>query len=312
MLIDNLKTDLIYYKEKMMPLQNLVDHFNNNFAQEHECDFRPFLLNANKVSGTFGLAHIESEFSPVRMLANPHLITGYAAQAIASTHEMGEVKAAKMKRLLTKTLNKPAHVRSIVSFDRLCRIVNLLNYLSLAHDDNFLITKVDPHHILGIPYNHGAYFEQAVGYSGLKTQNIVISMMITGVHQIHFPQLLKGLNNYRDHGYQIALNIGNLVSADKTINLIKQLCPDYIIVTAPNESYASLGLNASLTKAFRHLKELTAVLHGKMILQEVKQPEQELCATQIGFDLVQGVYYEKLPDVFEKPESHVKNYHYID
>jgi EAL domain-containing protein (putative c-di-GMP-specific phosphodiesterase class I) len=278
-----------------MLLQQLVEHLNNTFELEHECDFRPFLLNKNKVTGIFGLAHITSKFSPVRILASPHLTAGYASQAIASTDNICQVKNAKLKRLLTKTLNKPAYVRSIVSFDRLCRTLNLLNYLELA-ENNFLITEVCPRHILSVPYNHGAYFEEIIVRSGLKTQNVVISMTIGGVHPEHYPKLLRGLKNYRECGYQIALNIGHLISADKTIALINQLSPDYVIVAAPNEICSNLSDNSSLIAALRRLKELTTSLDGQTILQEVKQFKQSLCAVKIGFDLVQGDYYEKLPN----------------
>lgn len=290
-----------------MTLQQLVEHFNDNFVREHECDFRPFFLNNHKVTGIFGIAHITSQFTPVHTLYGAHLIEGYAAQAIASTDEMQSVKTAKINKLLEKTLNKPAHVPSIVSFDRLCRTVNLLNYLALAHNNNFLITEVDPRHILSIPYGHGMYFEDVIVYSGLKTQNVVISMTTTGIHQEHYQQLLQGLNNYRECGYKIALNIGHLISSDKTISFINQLSPDYVIVSAP------FNLNSSLIIALRNLKETTTSLGGKIILKNVKQPEQGLCATQIGFDLVHGEYYETSPDFqtgFVKNRHDIKNYSY--
>lgn len=313
-LINIKSTSLTLLKEKIMSLQQLVDHFNDTFAQEHQCNFHPFVLNNNKVTGVFGIAHINSKFTPIHTAYDFHLIEGYAAQAIASTEEKSQIKTAKVNRLLEKTLNKPGHVRSIISFDRLCRTVNLLNYLPLANNNNFLITEVDPYHILSIPYNHGAYFEEIIVYSGLKTQNVVISMTITGVHELHYPQLLKGLNNYRECGYKIALNIGRLISADKTILFINQLSPDYVIVTAPNESYSCLSLNSSLMAALQHLKELTASLGGQIMLQDVNKPEQGLCAAQIGFDLVEGAYYKKIAgnklDLMA-PKSDAKNYSYI-
>lgn len=276
-----------------MLLQQLVEHFNHSFAQEHDCDFQPFVLNNRRVTGLFGIAQISSQFTPIHTPANSQVIAGYAAKAVISNDENRKVKIDK---LLTKTLNKPAHVRSIVSFDRLCRTVNLLNYLELASYYNFLITEVDPRHILSISYNHGAYFEEVIVYSGLKTQNVVISMTIEGVHQEHYPQLLQGLKNYRECGYQIALNIGHLISADKMLTFINQLAPDYVIVAAPHESYASLTANSSLITALQNLKKLIGSLAGKTILQNVTQPEQALIAVQIGFDLVQGAYYETLPE----------------
>ena len=279
-----------------MSLQQLVEHFNGNFSKEHECDFHPFVLKNNKVTGIFGIAHITSQFTPVHALHGSQLIEGYTAQAIATSGETPPVKIAKINKLLEKTLNKPAHVRSIVTFDRLCRTVNLLNYLEVARTNNFLITEVDPRHILSIPYNHGAYFEEIIIYSGLKTKNIVISLAITGVHEAHNSQLLQGLNNYRECGYKIALNVGHLISADKAISFINKISPDYVIVSAPNENYANFNLNSSLMLALKNLKNITHSLGGKTILKNIKQSEQGLCAAQIGFDLIEGDYYESQPN----------------
>lgn len=301
-----------------MSLQKLVEHFNHNFAKEHECDFHPFVLKNNQVTGIFGIAHITSKFAPVHSLSNIGSIISYAAKAVTSNHENLNVKTEKITRLLTKTLNKPAHVRSIITFDRLCRTVNLLNYLELANRNNFLITEVDPRHILSVPYNHGAYFEEIIVYSGLRTQNVVVSMTIAGVHQEHYPKLLQGLNNYRECGYQIALNIGYLISADKTLDLIKQLAPDYVIVAAPNESYARVSLNASLIAALEHLKKLTVSLGGKIILQDVQRAEQTLCAVQLGFDaiqlsfdLAQEAFYENLSS-FKDYKTELNELNYLD
>lgn len=276
-----------------MSLQQLVEHFNDNFEKEHVCDFRPFVIRNNKVKGIFGIAHITSQFAPIHPLNNQNLIKGYASQAIAAADEARPFKKDKVNRLLAKTLNKPAHVRSIVSYDRLCRTVNLLNYLTLAEPHHFLITDVDPRHILSIPDHHGAYFEEVIIHSGLKTQNVVISMSITGVHQAHYPQLLAGLNNYRKCGYKFALNIGHLISADKTIAFINQLAPDYVIVAAPHADYNNFNFDSSLMVALRNLKTLTSSLGGKMILKNVKSSEQIACAEQIGFDFIQRGYCEK-------------------
>jgi EAL domain-containing protein (putative c-di-GMP-specific phosphodiesterase class I) len=297
-----------------MSLQQLVDHFNNNFEQERQCDFRPFVLKDNQVTGIFGIAHIKSEFIPIRTLFNTDVIAGYAAQAFASTDEVRQVKTAKIKKLLTKTLNKPAHVPSIVSFDRLCRTVHLLNYLALAKHSHFLVTEVDPRHILGVPYNHGAYFEQVIVHAGLKTQDVVISMTITGVHQLHYPQLLKGLTNYRDCGYKIALNLGYLLAADKAIELIKQLSPDYIIVNSPNENYSQLGLESILLESYNHLRELMSAIGGKVIMQHIEQPEQIIMAKMAKFDLVLGNYYQEFswPNKDVKLKQDVPNYDYAD
>jgi len=277
---------------KINRLQSLIDYLNETFEKEHECNFHPFVLKNNKVTGIFGIAHISSEFFPIHSLYGARLIEGYIAQSIASTHETQPFKAARVNKLLKKTLNKPAQVRSIVTFDRLCRIVNLLNYLTLPSNDNFLISEVNPGYILSIPYNHGVYFADIIIRANLKLENIVISMTTVGIHQEHYPQLLKGLSNYRMLGYKIALNMGHLSLTDKKISFLNQLAPDYVIVDSPNVNQSMLNFNSSLVDTFRYLKKLTISSGGKMILKNVKSPEQSVFASQIGFNLVMGDCYE--------------------
>ncbi len=289
-----------------MSLEQLVDHFNTKFTQEHQCDFRPFLLKQNSVTAIFGIAHLKSEFSPIRVVFDTDLIAGYAVKLITSNNTVKPIKSVKIKKLLEKTLNKPAHVPSIITFDRLCRTMHLLNYRALANQHNFLIADVDPRHILGVPYNHGAYFEQVIIQAGLKTQNVIISMSTTGTHQLHYPQLLKGLNNYRECGYKIALNIGYMISADKTINLIKQLRPDYIIVKTPNENYLELTGHSVLLSSLTYLRGLMTYLGGKIIMQQVESPEQIFIANKVGCDLIQG---NELTNILQIEETRNCSYH---
>ena len=37
-----------------MPLQHLVEYFNDRLGREHRSSFRPFILEEGKVSGLFG------------------------------------------------------------------------------------------------------------------------------------------------------------------------------------------------------------------------------------------------------------------
>jgi EAL domain-containing protein (putative c-di-GMP-specific phosphodiesterase class I) len=141
---------------------------------------------------------------------------------------------------------------------------------------------------------------------------VVISLTASGIHEEHHAQLLTGLNNYRECGYRIALNIGHHISSDRVLQLIKRLAPDYVSLTAPDENYTCLSSNATLATALKKLQELVTSLKGQTILQNVDRSEQSGCATQVGFDFVQGSYYEKSPDMLKRPKNNVKNYSYID
>jgi hypothetical protein len=43
-----------------MPLQDLVEYFNDRLGREHRSSFRPFILEEGKVKGLFGPIRIDS------------------------------------------------------------------------------------------------------------------------------------------------------------------------------------------------------------------------------------------------------------
>jgi EAL domain-containing protein (putative c-di-GMP-specific phosphodiesterase class I) len=279
-----------------MLLQQIVNHFNDRFAQEQGFNFCPFILQAGAVSGLFGKKRLNSVLTPLRSIKNPHLILGHTAKIVTTTNFFHQQQTVDIENLLSGEPGlHSVSLNSIINFDRLCRTVHLLNFMNLSHTDSLLFLEVDPRHIIGIKHNHGAYFEEIIIECGLQTKNVVISLAASGIQQTHHDLLLRGLNNYRECGYKVALNVGHLISAEPVLNLIKALAPDYVSVSAPYRTAARL--NPSLSSALQNLTRLVCSLEGQTILQEINQAEQALVAAQVGIDLVQGKVYEKTPDI---------------
>lgn len=253
-----------------MSLKELVDYFNTKFEREHHCEFQPFLLKNDQVLGTFGVAKLKTEFIPIKRFCNNGGIVGFATKTIASTDEVQKIKIFNLKKLARKSWNNSLHIPSEVSFDRLCRTVHLLNYLALAKESNFLMTEVDPQHILGLSYNHGLYFEEVISYAGLKINEVIISINVNAI-QLNYPKLLQGLHNYRRRGYPIALNIGHLNATNPmllfALEFIKIFSPEYIIVR-------SYTMNNEVVKLFNTLKDLMKDSGGKIILQGTEKGNQ--------------------------------------
>jgi hypothetical protein len=65
-----------------MPLQHLVEYFNDRLGREHRSSFRPFILEEGKVNGLFGPIRIDSFFAPLRQTLKPTVIVGHKAQII--------------------------------------------------------------------------------------------------------------------------------------------------------------------------------------------------------------------------------------
>lgn len=272
-----------------MPLQNLVDYFNNRFGQEHRSSFRPFMLEEGKISALFGPIKIGSVFSPIRLALKSAEIIGHAAKLKVSTHEVQHLYSDEIENLLTNQPHQASDFESIINFDRLSRTVHMLNYLPLAHLQGSLFLEVDPRHILGVKQDHGAYFEEVIRQCGLETKNVVIIMAVSSQYARHYHELVTGLDNYRRRGYQIALKFDYVAQETQSFDLITKLSPNYVSLSARH--LEQVRDNALLEK-LRALRTLVASAGGQTILQQIDQKKSESLARNTGFDLVQGSYYE--------------------
>jgi EAL domain-containing protein (putative c-di-GMP-specific phosphodiesterase class I) len=274
-----------------MPLQQLVEYFNDRFEHEHHSRVRTFILEDGKINGLFGPILIGSIFLPIRHADRPEEIAGHAAQISVSTYESHQQQTFEIENLLTDAVKQPVDFESIINLDRLCRTVHMLNYLPLTHFDGVLVLEVDPRHIFGVKRDHGAYFEEVIVKCGLATHNVVISMTVNNFYSLHPARLLEGLNNYRNRGYRIALNLVSLYAAHNVRDLVTKLAPDYLRINAPKPDRAATD-GIALLQALENLKALADSVAGQAILQQIERKEQAALAAQAGFDLVQGGFYE--------------------
>jgi len=273
-----------------MPLQNLVDYFNERFRQEHRSSFRPFILEEGTVSALFGPIKIGSVFSPIRQALKPAEIIGHAAKLKVSTYEVQHLYSGEIENLLTNQPHQASDFESIINFDRLSRTVHMLNYLPLTHLQGALFVEVDPRHILGIKKDHGAYFEEVIRQCGLETKNVVIIMAVNSHYARYYQELVTGLDNYRQRGYQIALKFDYVAQEIQSSELITKLSPTFVSLSAWHID--QVRDNARFEK-LRDLRALVASAGGQTILQQIDQKKSESLAQNIGFDLVQGSYYER-------------------
>jgi EAL domain-containing protein (putative c-di-GMP-specific phosphodiesterase class I) len=279
-----------------MPLQNLVEYFNDRFGQEHRSSFRPFLLEEGSISTLFGQIKIGSVFSPIGLALKPTEIIGHAGKLKVSTHDVQYLYSDEIENLLSNHPHQDSDFESIIDFDRLSRTTHMLNYLPLAHLQGSLFLEVDPRHILGIKQDHGAYFEEVINQCGLETKNVVIIMAVSSPYARHYPELITGLNNYRHRGYQIALKFDYVAQQGQAFDLISKLSPNYVSLSArPLDQLR----DSTLLEKLGNLSTQVASTGGQSILQQIDQQTSELLARNAGFDLVQGRYYEQaeVPDI---------------
>jgi EAL domain-containing protein (putative c-di-GMP-specific phosphodiesterase class I) len=277
-----------------MPLQQLVEYFNDRLEQEHNSQQRPFVFEDNKVFGFFGPIQIGSQMYPIRKTLNHPGIIGYVAQLSATTSPQRYLTSHEPGfHLLDKESSKDTE--TIINFDRLTRTVHMLNYLPNSHLDDLLILSVDPHHILGIKKDHGAYFEEIIIKCGLKTHNVAISLTISPDFALLYPSLVKGLHNYQKRGYKIALKFDYASLEKSTSQLISRVFPDFVTLSA--EHLDSIRDNR-LPEKLAQLTQLTASFEGRSIMLDINEKQNAALARQMGFDLVQGLYFEQQPLTF--------------
>ena len=275
-----------------MPLQNLVEYFNDRLGREHGSSFRPFILEDEKVSGLFGPIRIDTNLTPLRQTLEPTVIVGHAAHISVAPNKTKHLYVNEIETLLANNSVPAADFESIINFDRLSRTVHMLNYLVLAHLQGVFFLEVDPRHILGIKQDHGAYFEDVIAQCGLETKNIAIVLAVNSQYAAYYQELVSGLENYHRRGYQIALKFEHLGQESETIGLIEKISPNYVSLSA---RYIKDQLRGNDVLA--RLKQLSTKVNslgGQTILQQIDEKKYDVLARITGFDIVEGSYYRAI------------------
>lgn len=271
-----------------MPLQQLVEYFNDRLEQEHNEGYRPFLLENGEVHGLFGPIKVGSNLAPIRETLRTSHIVGRIAQLTVAANPVQTLQGNELENLVNLP-KVPGDSDSVINFDRLTRTVHMLNYLPQSHLDELLFLHVDPRHILGVKADHGAYFEEIIVKCGLQTDNVAIALSVSNAYTHFFPSLQKGLENYQRRGYRLALKF-DIQSLEKAaLELISRVSPDFVGLSA--EHLDQVRDNQLLGK-IQQLNSLVASVNGRSLLLDVADKRSAALARQSGFSLVQGRYFE--------------------
>lgn len=269
-----------------MPLQHLVDTFNDRFILENRLDSPPLSFNGDQVHGHFGNLTFTSQLKTVRLHARPRVVIGHDTAPLVFTPANSHDTA----RLLYGET-----VPNIVSLDRLSRTVHMLNYLLLDQAEGSLFLHVHPHHVLTVKRDHGAYFEDILRRCGLPLRRIVIGLTLNAVYESQFLLLLERLKNYRDRGYSTAVKFDEHVSSDLVerfrIQFLHRFAPDYVRFNAGffHKAYqdkTGQRRRAALLPAIRQVD--TQVLIGA-----VKSASDAQLIRQLAPDYVEGSWFDQ-------------------
>lgn len=270
-----------------MPLQHLIDYFNQRFTEENGLKEPPLLYRAGKALGRSGGALFGSRLRPVRLNSQPPVISGYDA-AIRVESPEGHTEAAAQGLFADGAVN-------IVNLDRLARTVHMLNFLSLPREEGCcLFVHVHPRHILALKRDHGAYFEEIIASCGLSPRRVVITLAVNPGYASQLGLLLERLKNYRARGYATAIKFdsqpGDSLPERYCLGFLHRHTPDFVrfdsqLFEKPTPVPSLERRHAALFAAIRRLDT-------QLLIEGIHGETQARWARAINADFVQGDWYE--------------------
>lgn len=174
----------------------------------------------------------------------------------------------------------------LVQFDRVTRTLHVLNFKQIYAENGLLFLNVHPELLISVNA-HGKVFERILHANSVPTHRIVIEIQESLIQQDK--QLIEAIDNYRDRGYQIAIDgFGNTKSH---IDRLWKLSPDYV------------KLDLSLIQQAEHTPRLEKLLPGlikiikdvdaKPVVTGIETQAQLDIAIEAGVALVQGHFLAK-------------------
>ena len=265
-----------------MPVSQIIDYFNDQMrvAPMRFLPEDPIRSRYGAVEGYFGPLRLTSVFQPlVAIVSSERLVVGHQAylRAIDANHAA----------LLAPEVFASAHEGpAIVYLDRLCRTVHMLNYLRQTDDDGCLFLHVHARHILGVPHDHGEYFEGLLHRCGLIPERIVIQVDPPSMGDADERlRTQAALRNYRRRGHRLAMNVSSGFHRENILEHVSELQPDYVRL---DRTCLAIGNNpAALARAMT----LIALLHesgAKVIVHGLETTAQVRAATDYGVDVAAG------------------------
>lgn len=278
-----------------MPLQSLIEYFNDRFIMEHRSSLKPFIFKNGRVNAVFGTIKIDSSFLPVRTLANPTDIIGHIAKVDVSSYPLQHLQDDEINNLLDCQDHQVTVMESIINFDRLCRTVHMLNYLVFpsSHSNYYLFLDVDPRHVLGIKKDHGVYFEEVIKKCGLETNQVIICLSIHKNYINFYDRIIFGLTNYRQQGYKILVHVDSSLIHRSEIGIIAKIKPDYVALSG--RTFFDMEDYIKHTIDLEDWQTTLNAIGVKTILKQVDHKKMDTFARHNHFDFVEGNYYRSIP-----------------
>lgn len=270
-----------------MPLQQLVEYFNQRFTEAQGFKEPPLRLNGTRVEGRFGNYRIGSILQPVRLAASLPIVIGHDASSF--------IPDVPTESNPAPPISASDASEDIVNLDRLTRTVHMLNYLPVSHNDGHLFLHVHPRHVLAVKKDHGAYFEEIIRRCGLSTRRVVITLQVSPVYDRHLVLLLERLRNYRDRGYSTAIKFDDRAG----VRFLERYCIEFLYRFTPDFVRFETRFFPRLTRDAANYRRRSSLLIAirrldtQLMIEGIHSEADAELAKLLQADLVKGSYYER-------------------
>lgn len=199
----------------------------------------------------------------------------------------------------------PQTANEVVYFDRLCRVLHVLNFISQASNGAELFLNVSGRHLLNVENGgHGETFERLLAMCGLKPQQIILEVLEARVD--HIEPLNKAVQAYRARGYRVAID--DFGCEHSNFDRLWRLTPDIVKLDR------SLILQGTTNeRARRILPKIVDIIHdlgARVVCEGIENLEQHHLATDAGADFLQGYLYARpSPQLLEHAELNAAAVH---
>ena len=270
-----------------MAIEDLVAYCNHRWRVEHGIAEDLLSAGARRVSARLRGIEFSSRFDAVRLAEAPAVIVGHLARLRTRLS-----KTAGSHDADSAVGNDPAE---IVSFDRLCRTLHLLNYLNWRVDESAsLFLDVQARHILSVPKCHGSYFASVIHRCGLLPSQIVLttSSVFAACPGDYLRRLADGMANYRDRGYRLGLSVTELPLSNSLTNFLCYTAPDYIVLNGEALDVYRNTNPAFVSSQLKRLRGLADGFGGEVMIEGVSEESLFELVRASQIPLVQGSFFE--------------------
>jgi EAL domain-containing protein (putative c-di-GMP-specific phosphodiesterase class I) len=198
---------------------------------------------------------------------------------LRAEHEHGELTP-------DEAFERAIRENRVVQFDRLVRIIHLVNHARNTAEHELLFLNVHPR-LLNSVNDHGRTFERILHYYSVPTSRVVIEIKET--ENVDDVILDKAVSNYRSLGYRIAVD--NFGVAHSSLERVLKLRPD--IVKLDRTLIQSMHLSGSATTSFNQLLERLRSAGIRVAVEGIESARQLEIAKKAGAELLQGHYFAR-------------------